>query len=189
MVSHNCNNPVDLTDREIIEGCLKSDRECEQLLYERFAPKMFALCLRYARNRMEAEDIMQNGFIRVYNKLHTFKHKGSFEGWIRRIMVHSAIKFLKKSSNKNEFSTLEDVKEKKVESKAVENISEAELLELINSMPDGYKVVFNLYVIEGYKHSEIADMLEIQESTSRSQLLKARKFLQDALKNLQLILI
>jgi RNA polymerase sigma factor (sigma-70 family) len=127
-----------------------------------------------------------SGFFR---KLHTFKHKGSFEGWIRRIMVHTAIKYFKKSSNKNEFSTLDEVKERKVESKAIGNISEAELLKLINSMPEGYRAVFNLYVIEGYKHNEIAEMLEIKESTSRSQLLKARKFLQEALKHLQLILI
>lgn len=150
---------------------------------------MYALCLRYARNRMEAEDIMQDGFIRVFRKMHTFKHKGSFEGWIRRIMVHTAIKYFKKGSNKNEFSNLEEVSEKKVESKAVGNISEAELLQLIDTLPLGYKTVFNLYVIEGYKHHEIAEMLDIGESTSRSQLLKARKVLQNALKKLQLLMI
>lgn len=150
---------------------------------------MYALCLRYARNRMEAEDIMQDGFIRVFRKMHTFKHKGSFEGWIRKIMVHTAIKYFKKGSNKNEFSNLEEVSEKKVESKAVGNISEAELLQLIDTLPLGYKTVFNLYVIEGYKHHEIAEMLDIGESTSRSQLLKARKVLQNALKKLQLLMI
>lgn len=178
-----------MSDRELIDGCLKGNTDCEKKLYERFSPKMYALCLRYARNRMEAEDIMQDGFIRVFRKMHTFKHKGSFEGWIRRIMVHTAIKYFKKGSNKNEFSNLEEVSEKKVESKAVGNISEAELLQLIDTLPLGYKTVFNLYVIEGYKHHEIAEMLDIGESTSRSQLLKARKVLQNALKKLQLLMI
>jgi len=178
-----------LTDRELIEGCLKGDAQCEQLLYERFSPKMFALCLRYGRNREEAEDILQDGFIRVFRKLHTFKFEGSFEGWIRRIMVHTALKLLKKSSNKNEFSNLDEVRGEKVESRAVTNLSEQELMDLINSMPEGYRTVFNLYVIEGYKHNEIAELLDIGESTSRSQLLKARKFLQSALKHLQMMLI
>lgn len=178
-----------MSDRELIDGCLKGKTDCEKKLYKRFSPKMYALCLRYARNRMEAEDIMQDGFIRVFRKMHTFKHKGSFEGWIRKIMVHTAIKYFKKGSNKNEFSNLEEVSEKKVESKAVGNISEAELLQLIDTLPLGYKTVFNLYVIEGYKHHEIAEMLDIGESTSRSQLLKARKVLQNALKKLQLLMI
>lgn len=177
-----------MNDRELIEGCLSGKAEYERMLYERFSAKMFVLCLRYARNKMEAEDIMQDGFIRVYRKLHTFKHKGSFEGWIRKIMVHSALKFLKKSSNKNEFSNLDEVKEEPIKSKAISDINEKELLDLVNQLPHGYKTVFNLYVIEGYKHHEIADMLEIGESTSRSQLLKARKYLQNALKHLQVIL-
>ncbi len=159
------------------------------MLYDRFSGKMFAICVRYARNKAEAEDIMQDGFIKVFRKMHTFKHKGSFEGWIRKIMVHSALKFLKKGSNKNEFNTLEDVKERPVQSKAISNITEKELLELIDELPLGYKTVFNLYVIEGYKHNEIADLLGIGESTSRSQLLKARKYLQSALKKMQLLFV
>jgi RNA polymerase sigma factor (sigma-70 family) len=138
---------------------------------------------------MEAEDILQDGFIKIYGKLHTFKFEGSFEGWCRRIMVNTAIKYFKKGSNKNEFSNLDEVKEERFESKAIGIISEKELLELINGLPHGYKTVFNLHAIEGYKHTEIAEMLGITESTSRTQFLKARKVLQSVLKRMQLMLI
>ncbi len=178
-----------MTDQELIDGCLDKKSDCEKLLYERLSPVLYGVCLRYARNQMEAEDIMQDGFIKIYAKLHTFKHEGSFEGWCRRIMVNTAIKYFKKGSNKNEFSNLEDVKEERFESKAIGKISERELLDLIDELPHGYKTVFNLHAIEGYRHTEIAEMLGVTESTSRTQFYKARKVLKSALQKMQLILI
>ncbi len=178
-----------MTDQELIDGCLDKKSDCEKLLYERLSPVLYGVCLRYARNQMEAEDIMQDGFIKIYVKLHTFKHEGSFEGWCRRIMVNTAIKYFKKGSNKNEFSNLEDVKEERFESKAIGKISERELLDLIDELPHGYKTVFNLHAIEGYRHTEIAEMLGVTESTSRTQFYKARKVLKSALQKMQLILI
>lgn len=178
-----------MNDQELIKGCLDGKSDCEKILYDRYAATLFGVCLRYSRSQMEAEDIMQDGFIKIFRKLHTFKFEGSFEGWCRRIMVNTAIKYLKKGSNKNEFSNLDEVKEERYESKAIGIITEKELLELISKLPQGYKTVFNLHVIEGYKHTEIAEMLGITESTSRTQFLKARKVLQSALKKMQLLMI
>jgi RNA polymerase sigma-70 factor (ECF subfamily) len=178
-----------LTETALIKACLSGDHVAQKLLFDRYSGKMMAVCLRYSRHRMEAEDIMQDGFIRVYEKMHTFKFKGSFEGWIRRIMINTAIRNFQKASIKKEKIGIDDHLDSPVEANAIHILSEKEILKEVSKLPDGYRMVFNLYAIEGYKHSEIAEMLSIKESTSRSQLVKARRMLQKSILNLQAILV
>lgn len=168
----------ELTERELVQGCLGGDRRCQENLYARYARRMYAVCLRYARHELEAQDLMQEGFIRVFEKLSAFRMEGSLEGWVRRIMVHTAINHYRRKSFQMERFGLEHVPEKPVEPLALDRLGEKELLALIAELPHGYRQVFNLYAIEGYDHAEIASMLGCGESTSRSQLSKARSFLQ-----------
>ncbi len=168
----------ELTERELIKGCLADERRCQEALYSRYARRMYAVCLRYARHELEAQDLMQEGFIRVFEKLKDFRMEGSFEGWIRRIMVHTSINQYRKKSFQQERFGLERIPDDAVEPSAVGDLGEQELLGMVSSLPDGYRMVFNLYAIEGYDHAEIAAMLGCGESTSRSQLAKARRLLQ-----------
>lgn len=146
---------------------------------------MYAVCLRYARSSSDAADILQEGFVKVFTKLDQFQFQGSFEGWIRRIMVNTALRAYQRQRFDYESSGYEQLPEAPVDPDAVSNLSEAELLRLISRLPDGYRVVFNLVAIEGYSHAEAAEMLNIQESTSRSQLTKARRWLCEQLEILQ----
>lgn len=168
----------ELTERELIKGCLDGVRRCQERLYDRYARRMYAVCLRYARHEMEAEDIMQEAFIRVFERLKDFRMEGSLEGWVRRIMVHTAINHYRKKSFQLERFGLERLPEEAVQPDAVGRMGQQELLDMVASLPEGYRMVFNLYAIEGYDHAEIADLLGCGESTSRSQLAKARRLLQ-----------
>lgn len=169
----------------MIKGCIRQDATCQRLLYEQLSGKMFTVCLRYANDLMEAEDLLQEGFIRVFSNVHQFKFEGSFEGWVRRIMVNSALKCIQKK--KIIFSELKESAAATYHYYTYSNLGEEELLKLISQLPHGYKVVFNLYVIDGYSHDEIGQMLQIQPSTSRSQLVKARKMLQQQILQLEKI--
>jgi RNA polymerase sigma-70 factor (ECF subfamily) len=146
---------------------------------------MLTVCLRYAADKMEAEDILQDAFIKVYRNISQFKFEGSFEGWIRRIVVNTALKHCQKKKIKFDEVKPDASNAGSLEPSAYTHLNEAELMKMINNLPDGYKIVFNLHVIEGYSHDEIAKMLNIQESTSRSQLVKARRFLQNEILKLQ----
>lgn len=170
-----------MNEKQLIQACIDENRSAQRALYERFSAKMYFVCLRYARHELEAQDMLQDGFIKVFDNISKFKSKGSFEGWVRRIMVNTSLNYCRKSSFKNEQIGIEDYQDKVVDSKAVSNLSEQELLKLIQQLPDGYRMVFNLYVIEGYSHREIGEMLNTTESTSRSQLAKARKWMQKVL--------
>lgn len=170
-----------MDEKKLIQACIKEDKTAQKRLYELYAPKMYFVCLRYARHELEAQDMLQDGFIKVFDNLAQFRSKGSFEGWIRRIMVNTSLNYCRKSSFKQEQIGIADYQDKVVSSKAISNMSEQELLKLIQQMPDGYRLVFNLYVIEGYSHKEIGEMLNISESTSRSQLAKSRKWMQNLL--------
>ncbi len=150
---------------------------------------MLVVCLRYARHEMEAEDILQDSFIKIFDNISKFEFKGSFEGWIRRIVINTALKHYSKKSFKQEQIGVDAHPDFPLEPDAYAHLNEEELLNLIAKLPDGYKVVFNLYAIEGYSHKEISDMLGIQESTSRSQLVKARKMLQAMIFDLQKIAV
>lgn len=178
-----------MTEKELIKGCIRENRACQRELFERYAGTMLTVCRRYTRHQMEAEDILQDAFIKIFDNISKFQGKGSFEGWIRRIVVNTALKNYQKSSFQKERIGLEPFDDRPLEPTAVSNLQEEELLDLIAQLPDGYRIVFNLYVIEGYSHKEIADMLEIGESTSRSQLVKARKLLKDQIMKLQTIFL
>jgi len=168
----------DLSEQELVQGCLGGNRRCQEDLYARFARRMYAVCLRYARHELEAQDLMQEGFIRVFEKLPSFRMEGSLEGWVRRIMVHTSINHYRKKAFQQERFGMEHLPEAPVDPLALDNLGEMELMAIIAELPDGYRHVFNLYAIEGYDHSEIATMLGCGESTSRSQLSKARNYLQ-----------
>ncbi len=170
-----------MTDTELIKGCIKGDGYCQKALFNRYASPLLGVCQRYARNKEDAEDILQDSFIKIFGKLEQFKAEGSFEGWMRRVVVNTALKKYTVSRYTKEIS-VEQVFEVEgaanTESTSFSHLSEKDLLVIINNLPDGYRLIFNLYVIEGYQHDEIANMLGIQASTSRSQLVKARQLLQ-----------
>jgi RNA polymerase sigma factor (sigma-70 family) len=168
-----------LTDRELIEGCRKKDAKSQRWLFDQFAGKMMTVCRRYARDQKEAEDILQEAFVRVFSSIDQFRFEGSLEGWIRRIFVHTALKAIQQK--KVHFSPLDANHETAaaMEADILASLDAEELLRLIRQLPEGYRLVFNLYVIEGYDHNEIAVLLNITPSTSRTQLMKARRQLKD----------
>jgi len=164
-------------DSQLIKQSLKSDRKAQKLLYDKYAPKMLSLCTYYIKDVQQSESVMLEGFFKVFTKLSQFENKGSFEGWIRKIMVWESISYLRK---KDELFFTDEIEsyEKPINDKVELNIAIEELQNYINELPQGCKVVFNLYVIEGYKHWEIAKMLNVTEGTSKTQLSRARKALQ-----------
>lgn len=178
-----------MTEYDLIKGCIRQDNSCQRMLFERYAGKMMSVCMRYANDAMEAEDMMQDAFIKVFQYIGQFKSEGSFEGWIRRIVVNTAIRQLEKK--KMHFKDIDEhgSNAPQLDPNAYTHLGEEDLLKLINQLPDGYRMVFNLNVIEGYSHEEIGDMLHIQPGTSRSQLVKARKMLQQQIVQLQKIAV
>lgn len=175
-------------EKYIIKGCLKGDRKCQKMLYEKYASKMFSVCLRYSASYYEAQDVMQDAFIKVFENLESFREEGSFEGWIRRIMVNTALNHIKKNAKDRLIKDIENINETEIDdgevAKRTVNYSNNELVGIVQKLPTGYKTVFNLYVFEKFKHKEIAEMLDISENTSKSQLSKARVYLQKELKKL-----
>ena len=167
-----------MTESELIKGCIKKDKGCQFILFKQYAGVLMTVCFRYSKNHEEAEDLLQDSFIKILLSIHPFRFEGSFEGWMKRIVANHALKMLKKKKfaviNIND----DEINFAATESFALSNLSETELLKLISSLPDGYRMVFNLYVMEGFPHFEIAEMLGIEVATSRSQLAKARKLLQ-----------
>lgn len=167
-----------MTDDELARGCIREDRNCQQELFRRYAGKMHVVCLRFSNSATEAEDILQDAFMRVFDHIKEFQSKGSLEGWIRKITVNTAIRHWQRNKNRNE-NLIEDWNLDIFDEPDVyAHLEEEDLLRLIAQLPEGYRLVFNMFAIEGYTHKEIADLLGIQESTSRSQLVKARKMLQ-----------
>ncbi len=168
----------------LVESCKKGDRVAQQSLYKRLAPRMFALCLRYCgKDRPLAEDILQDGFVTLFSKLDSFKGEGAFEGWARKIFVNTALMELRRKDALKISDDLQDAKALASEMPtALEDIGYEELMELLSQLPSGFRTVFNMYVVEGYSHKEIAEALGISEVTSRSQLARARVWLQDKIK-------
>ncbi len=170
------------TEQLLIKGCAAGDRANQTKLYNLYAPKMMGVCLRYSRNREEAEEILQEGFLRVFTYINTFKGSGSFEGWIRKIMVNCALHRYRNKSQLQPVIRLDTSNyDTAGEAEVLSGLDAKELLSLIQTLPAGYRVVFNLYVFEGYKHREIAEVLGISEGTSKSNLSDARAFLQKTL--------
>ncbi len=168
-----------MTEHTILAGCLNNDAVAQRELYNRYSPKMLSVCYRFAQNREDAEDMLQEGFIRVFTQIHSFRNSGSFEGWVRRIIVHTCINFLKKHKKFNESLDLAYVANMQVKEETMPSIMFArQVIECIRLLPAGYRTVLNLYAIDGYSHKEIAGMLDIEESTSRSQYTRAKTMLE-----------
>lgn len=170
-------------ENELIRLAVENNRQAQQKIYTRFSPKMLSVCRQYIKDIHQAEDIMITAFMKVFTNLKNFQCKGSFEGWIRRIMVNECISFIR-VHKKIKYSEDEDCFEESFNN-IESQFSIDDIQFLIDSLPDGYKMVFNLYAIEGYKHHEIAGMLEIKEGTSKSQLSHARKMLQGQISKLK----
>jgi RNA polymerase sigma-70 factor (ECF subfamily) len=177
-----------LKENELIKGCLKNNSKAQRQLYDMYAPKMLGLCMRYVGEKQEAEDIMIKGFMKIFEKIDQFKGHGSFEGWMKRIMINESLGYIRR--NKSMY-VLEDITDPRVEinfSVLEGNLEAQDLLRMVNQLPSGYRTVFNLYAIEGYNHKEIAEMLGINENTSKSQLSRARGYLQRKLKEMEMVL-
>ncbi|MDB5192940.1 MAG: sigma-70 family polymerase sigma factor [Segetibacter sp.] len=171
-----------MTEEYIISGCLQNDPSAQRELYNRYSPKMLSVCYRYAQNREDAEDMLQEAFIKVFTQIHTFQSKGAFEGWIRRIIVHTCINFLKKYKKFNESVDLGQAGYLHIKEETIPSIMQAkQVTECIRILPIGYRTVLNLFAIEGFSHREISQMLDIEESTSRSQYTRAKAMLENIL--------
>ena len=171
-----------MTEEVILEGCLRNDPTAQRELYNQYSPKMLAVCYRYAHNREDAEDMLQEGFIKVFLQLRTFESRGSFEGWIRKIIVHTCINILKKNKKFNESVDLIHASAIQIREDSVPAVVQVkQVVECIRTLPIGYRTVLNLFAIEGYSHREIAQLLDIEESTSRSQFTRAKSMLEDLL--------
>ncbi len=170
-------------EAQLIKKAIKNNREAQHIIYELHAPKMLSVCRYYIKDLQQAEEAMLNGFFKVFKSLKSFKADGSFEGWIRRIMIRESISFIRKQKN-IEFS-VEEIEVNEDSSNNIKSEMEvAQIQEVIDQLPEGYRMVFVMYAIEGYKHYEIAEMLNISEGTSKSQLFKARQLLQQRIKEL-----
>ncbi|GAB2572488.1 RNA polymerase sigma factor [Spirosoma areae] len=177
--------PFFTTERQLITALKQGESRAHKVVYERFAGKMLAVCTRYCANKADAEEVMLDGFMRVFEKIGQFREDGSFEGWLRRIMVTESLMFLRKNKQWRQEIPIEDVVVEPDYQWADTAVNENDLLRIVNQLPDGYRTVFNLYAIEGYSHAEIADMLGISEGTSKSQLSRARMLLQANLKKIE----
>ena len=172
-----------MADEELIRGCVSKNPTAQKLLFERFSRKMMGVCLRYANRSEEAEDMLQDGFIKVFEKIGTFRSIGSLEGWIRKIVINESLTYLRKNKAMKLNIDIED--EKYVvpgNSHVGESMNEKDLLKMIQQLPTGFRTVFNLYAIEGYSHKEIGEQLGISEGTSKSQYSRARVHLQNMLR-------
>ena len=170
-----------MTDiKNIISGCLKGNRKDQEILYRRHAAKLYAVCLQYSGNDEEARDILQEGFIKIFENLCHYKHEGSFEGWIRRIMVNTALERYRSKHNLYRVDDIEMIPEPDAEpdNEDYAGLEASDLLEIIRELPPKYRMVFNLFAIEGYSHKEISQMVNISEGTSKSNLARARIILQ-----------
>jgi RNA polymerase sigma-70 factor (ECF subfamily) len=171
-----------MTEEAILQGCVKNDPAAQKALYQKYSAKMLVVCYRYAHNREDAEDMLQEAFIKIFYQIHTFEGRGALEGWIRRIIVHTCINHLKKNKRFNESVDLIHANSIQVREESIPSIIQAkEVVECIRLLPLGYRTVLNLYAIEGFSHKEISGMLDIEESTSRSQYTRAKSMLEDLL--------
>ena len=163
---------------DLLDGCKAGNRQAQEMLYRQTASKMLAVCMRYAKDKMEAEDVLQMGYIKIFQKINDFKQEGSFEGWMRRVMVNTAIESYRKNLRMLNVVQIDEAYEQPSTGFDFSSLGMQDLLKVIQKLADGYRVVFNMYIIEGYSHKEIAETLGISESASKSQLSRARAILQ-----------
>ena len=171
-----------MTEEALLQGCMQNKAAAQKALYDLYSAKMLAVCYRYAHNREDAQDMLQEGFIKVFSQIHTFEARGALEGWIRRIVVHTCINILKKNKKFNESVDLIHASALHQNEQSIPSLLQAkQVVECIRLLPVGYKTVLNLYAIEGFSHREIGQMLDIEESTSRSQYTRAKSMLESVL--------
>ena len=170
-----------LSESEIISGCLSQDKKAQKMLYKKYASSMFGICLRYCKKKAEAEDVLQEAFIKIFMSIKSYRSDGSFEGWLKRIVVNTALNYYKSNLKRCFDESIDEMNDSNMPSTNVSesDLSMQDLMKMINALADGYRVVFNMYAIEGYSHKEIGEMLNISESTSKSQLSRARVILQN----------
>ena len=174
-----------MTEKELIDNCRKNNPKAQRALYDKYARKMMTVCLRYGRDYDTAQDLMQEGFIKVFTAIDSYTGNGSFEGGIRRIFINTALEHLRRNDILRETVDIDDSEPmQEIDYSTVEQMSADELMELVAELPTGFRTVFNLFVVEGYNHKEIGEMLGITESTSRSQLTRAKKWLQKRISEL-----
>lgn len=166
---------------DLIKGCLRRDRTAQQALYDLYSSKMYGVCYRYVKHTMEAEDILVTAFTKIFERLNQYKGEGSFEGWIRRIMINESLTYLRKNRTMYLETDLAQADREPDYDKMSDHLEAEDLLKLIQKLPPGYQLVFNMYAIDGYSHKEIAGQLGISENTSKSQLSRARTYLQKLL--------
>ena len=178
-----------LDEKDIIEGCCRDERKAQKALYERYAPVLLGVCIRYSGRRDEAEDILQDGLIKVYFNIRDFAGTGSFINWMKKIMVNTAITHYHRNLKHHYHQDIEDIRETDIDGMEMgtADFTREELSNVIQDLPDGYRMVFNLYAIEGYKHKEIASMLEIDVNTSKSQYSRAKSLIRRRLGTLKKI--
>ena len=177
-----------MTDEELVRACLNKNQKAQRKLFEKYSSVMFGVCLRYTSSTNDARDVLQEAFIKVFSKIDNYSFKGSFEGWIRRIVVNTALDFIRKNKKMQLNLSIEDVGYGlKKNQFVVEDLTAKELMKIIQNIPAGYRTIFNMYAIEGYSHKEIAQELEISENTSKSQLSRARAVIKKLLNENNLI--
>lgn len=174
-----------VTIESLYKGCKDGNRHAQEQLYNALAPKLLGVCMRYANSTFEAEDILQAGFIKAFNNLANYRGDGPFEGWVRRIIVNTAIETYRRNSRSGQRVELDEVYHDTQQTFAMDSLECEDLLRLIRALPDGYRVVFNMYAVEGFSHKEIAESLQISESASKSQLSRARTWLKQRIKQLE----
>src|SRR4051812_25591179 len=171
-----------MTEEQMLAGSIKNNASAQEALYNRFSPRMLGVCYRFAKNREDAEDMLQEGFIKVFTQMHQYRNEGALEGWIRRIVVHTCINVLKKNKKFSDSVDIIHANSLRVKEDMIPSIMQAkQVVECIRMLPMGYRTVLNLYAIEGFSHKEIANLLDIEESTSRSQYTRAKAMLEDIL--------
>ena len=177
-----------MDERQLIEGCIRGDSRAQKALYETHASTMLSVCQRYVSNRETARDLLHDGFVKLYTKIHTYSGKGSFNGWIRRIFVTTALEHLRRNDVLRHSVSIENIddQEEETDISHFEHLTTDDLLACIAQLPDGYRTVFNMHAIEGFTHVDIAQELGIKESTSRSQYAKARQLLQKMVMKLKI---
>ena len=171
-----------ISDSELVEGCIRAERTYQELLYRRYSSKMYGVCIGYAKDRADAKDILQDGFVKVFTNIHKYKGEGSFEGWIRRIIVNTAIDHYRRTTKEAMHMNAVDIeyaKDIQVEVSVLQQMCAKDIMNLVHQLPNGARLIFNLYVVEGYTHQEIAEKLNINQGTSKSQFARAKKLLQN----------
>lgn len=181
-----------LVDDSIIEGCVAGKRSAQSALYRQYAAVMLAVCLRYAQNRDEAEDILQEAFLKIFQNISSYRKEGSFEGWMKRVMINHALNYFRKNRKLPFHENIEGINETEIMDKEDQStlhapVSAEKLTALVQTLPPGYRMVFNMYVFEEYSHKEISEELNISENTSKTQLLKARRMLRKKLVEFNLL--